>query len=271
MDVKTAFLNVDIDTEIFIEQPQGYQQNSNLACKLRKGIYGLKQSPRLWNKKLDTFMNTTGFQRSICDQSIYYKISPNSPSKNVLISIWVDDIIIVASSEQITDIKQNFKNEFQMTDQGNIAYILGISIIRNRSTKQIQLYQPQYIKTILERFQISKAHIAHTPSDTGTQLQKASENNVPDPKIPYRQAIGSLMYLMLTTRPDIAIALNKTAQHSSNYDDTHWTAVKRIIRYIKGTSNFALTLGITNNSNNDTQETILTGASDSDWAGDIDD
>ena len=112
-----------------------------------------------------------------------------------------------------------------------------------------------------------QANIAHTPSDTGTQLQKAQENNISNPNTPYRQAVGSLMYLMLTTRLDIATALNKAAQHSTNYDDTHWTAVKHIIRYIKGSSTLTLTLG----ANSNTQEIILTGASDSDWAGDIND
>src|SRR3954469_16406153 len=267
MDVKTAFLHGDIDTDIYVQQPQGYdRQYPNLACRLRKGLYGLKQAPRLWNKCIDDFLQQKGFKKCATEPCVYYQQYPTN--ERAYIGIWVDDIVIVATSSLIESIKAKLSNRFDMTDQDQISYILGISIKRDRAKRQIYLHQKRYIETILERFNMSKANTANTPSDTSNPLQKASDTNVSDPNVPYRQAIGALTYLMLATRPDIAMALNKAAQYSSNHNETHWTAVKRILRYIKATATFKLTLGNHNTSN---QEIILSGAADSDWAGDTND
>ena len=267
LDVKMAFLNGEIDTDIYIDQPEGYKNHKypNLVCKLRKGLYGLKQSPRLWNKKIDEFLKKNDFKQCLTDPCIYHQ---QFPDKNdiVILSIWVDDILIIALPNRLETIKQILKTEYKMTDLGPISFILGISIIRNRKTRQIKLHQPRHIKAALERFNMENANISHTPTEPSKQLQKATDSNIPNPNTPYRQAIGSLMYIALSTRPDIATALNKAAQHSINHDESHWIAVKRIFRYLKGTFNLALTLG--NTKNNDMK---LTAACDSDWAGDTDD
>ena len=132
MDVKTAFLNGEIDKEIYVEPPKGYHgnNNDNLVCRLRKSLYGLKQSPRLWNRRIDTFLLKNGLKRCSSDQSIYFKQSQN-PRDIIILGIWVDDIIIVSTLKNLADIKRSLNNEFKMSDQGPISSLLGISITRD--------------------------------------------------------------------------------------------------------------------------------------------
>lgn len=268
MDVKTAFLNGEIDTDLYINQPQGYQQNPDLVCKLQKGLYGLKQSPRLWNKRIDAFLSRQNFQRCQTDLCVYRK---NFDDRNfALFGIWVDDIVIISPPNHIETIKNTLKEEFKMSDLGPISYILGISVTRDRPNRTIHLHQSRYISDILERFNLTKCNPSSTPSDPSTRLVKPNSTNKIAQETPYRQAIGSLMYLMLATRPDISAALNKVAQFSNDYDSTHWIATKRILRYVKGTSEYSLALG--GLSRRDKTETLtLTGSCDADWGGDLTD
>ena len=208
MDVKTAFLNGEIDKEIYIEQPQGYREG-NLVCKLRKSLYGLKQSPRLWNKCIDTFLLKNNFKRCISDPSIYCQ---HTSSGIIILGIWVDDIIIVATPNLLAEFKTSLCNEFKMTDQGEISFILGISVIRDRRNHLIHLHQPRYISEILTKFNMSNCNPSSTPADISVKLSKSDDIiSKSSENIPYRQAVGSLMYLMLATRPDIAAAVNKVA------------------------------------------------------------
>src|SRR3954469_15021029 len=144
-----------------------------------------------------------------------------------------------------------------MTDEGNLTFILGISVSHNRDARTIHLSQPRYVDSILERFKMTDANPVDTPSDVNVKLRKPTNENDTS-TIPYCQAIGSLMYLMLATRPDIAAALNKVAQYSTNFDNTHWTGTKRIIRYVKGTKNFGLTLGASAHDESNKNDITLT-------------
>jgi len=128
MDVITAFLNEGIDKEVYVELPEGFNNNEDLVCMLRKSLYGLKQSPRLWNNKINTYLIKNGFKRCINDQCIYYKQDENGI---ILIGIWVDNIIIAASKNLLHQIKHQLTTEYKMTDQGEISFILGINITRN--------------------------------------------------------------------------------------------------------------------------------------------
>jgi transposase InsO family protein len=272
MDVKTAFLNGDIDAEVYVEQPQGFERgdkdNVKLYCRLNKGLYGLKQAARIWNKKITKHLIEQGFQQCANDPCIY--VRHGRANDYAMIGVWVGDLTIIAHRDKIDEIKKSLRQAFKMTDQGELSYILGISITRNRQERTIHLSQPRYAEAVLERFRMSDCHPVSTPADTSVRLvkPKANEGVTPqiiDDKVPYRQAIGSLMYLMLATRPDISAAVNKVAQYASSYDNSHWTAIKRILRYVKGTKDQGLTLG------GNVSEIRLLGSCDADWAGDLDD
>jgi len=151
-----------------------------------------------------------------------------------------------------------------MTDLGEVRSILGINIQRNRIERTISIDQTAYIENILHRFRMSDCKPVKTPVDPNVKLTKNIGNIQDELKKLYQQAIGSLMYAMLGTRPDIAYAVSLVSRYCANPDNAHWTAVKRIFRYLRGTTNFKLVY-----DGNNSQE--LHGFSDADWAGDRDD
>ena len=263
MDVVTAFLYGELEEEIFMEQPPGFEKKGDLVCRLKKSLYGLKQSPRQWYKLLDQFLRDKSYRRSDVDPCIYVKEDKDL----IMIALYVDDLIIASKSEKLMkETKQNLCDRFEMKDLGRLHYCLGIEILwRNDGTCSFN--QSKYIENVLERFSMKDCKPVSTPINSGTKLTKEmspttaeeiSEMNV----IPYRSAVGSLIYLVTGTRPDIAVAVGEVAKYSNNPGKQHWMAVKRILRYLKETVN----LGI----NCDPDSTELVGYSDADWAGDLD-
>ncbi len=174
LNVKTAFLNGNINTKIYIKQPQGYEKDPNLVCKLRKGIYGLKQSPQLWNQWIDSFLTRIGFKWCQSDLCIYHQWTAEGI---ILLGLWVDDITIISSPNLLDYIKTTLKNKFKMMDQGKISFILGISIMHDHSKWQIYLQQPCYIYSLLEHFNMTKCKAVSTPIKPSMQLFKPSNKN----------------------------------------------------------------------------------------------
>jgi hypothetical protein len=274
MDVKSAFLNGDLKEEVYIDQPEGYEvkidtdNSQKLACKLRKTLYGLKQSPREWYSKIDTFLEKNGYLRSHADHSVYVN------KEGSIVAVYVDDLIIVG--KKIADVelvKRRLHNEFKMTDLGELKLFLGIEIIRNRKTKNIQICQKNYINTMLKKFGMENSKAVFTPVQTGTKLSEATDKPKDEKqemaiheedtfnKTAYQQAVGSLMYVMVGTRPDLAFAVALVSKFCSNPSTTHWLAVKRIFRYLKGTANYGIEYQAT-------RADQLIGYCDSDWGND---
>jgi hypothetical protein len=237
MDVVTAFLIPDLDEEIYMAQPEGFETNEGLVCKLQKGLYGLKQSARIWNARLRQHLKSLGFQQSSCDPCIYI----NSTS-GIIVAVWVDDLIILGKDiNSIDKVKEGLRAEFEMKDLGELQYFLGIQVQRDRSNRRLHINQSGYISSILERFEMEDSKPASTPIATGTTLHKATDGDALVDIKPYQSLVGSQMYAMLCTRPDIAYAISQISQHSSAPTTTHQSTGKRGFRYLNATS----TMGIT--------------------------
>ena len=160
--------------------------------------------------------------------------------------------------------------EYKMTDQGEISFILGISITRNHEKWMIHLSQPRYIEAILKKFGLYDCNPSSTPGDISVILKKDDGNNEEAQKnIPYREAVGSLMYLMLCTRPDIANPMIKLAQYAANFNNVHWTVVKHVFWYLKGSIDNVLTLGNVEKVNK--RNVTLSGICDSNCTEDLND
>lgn len=264
MDVVTAFLYGELEEEIFMEQPPGFEKKKgNLVCRLKKSLYGLKQSPRQWYKLLDQFLRDKRYRRSDVDPCIYVK----GDKDLIMIALYVDDLIIASKSEKLMkETKQDLFDRFEMKDLGRLHYCLGIEMVwRNDGT--CSLNQSKYIENVLERFSMKDCKPVSTPINSGTKLTKEMSPKTKEEisemsLIPYRSAVGSLIYLVTGTRPDIAVAVGEVAKFSNNPGKQHWMAVKRILRYLKETVNVGI------NCNPDSTE--LVGYSDADWAGDLD-
>jgi transposase InsO family protein len=259
MDVSTAFLNGDIEETIYMKQPPGFIDplQPDAVCMLKKSLYGLKQSPRQWNRKLITFLLDSNFRQCDYDPCLFISLGPTK----VYVAVYVDDILISSSSEEeIARTKALFSSTFKMTDLGELEVFLGIKVTRSGSI--LQLSQEAYTCNILEKFGMKDCHPQPSPCDPSAVITEA--NNVPLPdNIPYRQAVGCLIYLATSTRPDLCFAVNQASRHLSSPTMFDWIQVKRIFRYLAGTKSF----GVSFDSNTPFR---LTAYADADWGGDID-
>ncbi|RKK17238.1 hypothetical protein BFJ67_g17769, partial [Fusarium oxysporum f. sp. cepae] len=257
MDVKTAFLYGGVKEEIYVTQPQGFDDKSGKVFRLRKALYGLKQSPRIWYQTLSDFLETLGFKPLNADVGVFIR-------GTTYIAVYVDDLLIAGpDKEEIRQIKAALSKKFEMTDLGPCQYYLGMSVRRDRRNKAIFLSQRAYVEKVLREFDMWESKPVTTPLRTSKfqpvpDEYKASETT----KLWYAKAIGSLMYAMLGTRPDIAFAVSLCSRYLGNPTNEHVQAVKRIMRYLRGTIDLELVFS--------GPLRPLVGYTDSDWAGDHD-
>jgi hypothetical protein len=259
MDVKTAFLNGDLEEEIYMVQPEGFVKpgEEHLVCKLIKSLYGLKQSSRAWNKKLHVELTKRGFTRCEADHSVYFK---RDEAGQVYLLVYVDDIIILADSQvALQACKDALSTTFKMTDLGETSHFLGMEVHRDREARLMYLHQAAYIRAMLERYGMADCAPLRIPLAVGAKLPVVTQEEKSFHNL-YQSMVGSLMYLMVATRPDLAYAVGAVSQFASGPDEEHLSAVKRILRYVKGTANYKLTLG------GELATLDLEGWSDADWA-----
>eukprot|EP00742_Colponemidia_sp_Colp-10_P002552 GILJ01002727.1.p2 GENE.GILJ01002727.1~~GILJ01002727.1.p2 ORF type:complete len:509 (+),score=47.37 GILJ01002727.1:627-2153(+) len=270
MDVTTAFLNGELMEEIFVQPPEGAPCPTHSVWKLKKALYGLKQAPRAWNQRLHDTLSGTDFKfsRGTADHSIYIR---KRGEKMFFIVVYVDDLLLVTNSvSELNETREHLKSKFDMKDLGEAKYILGIEILRNRPRRSLTLNQSKYIQDMLKKFGMDESKPIGTPMEKDAKLTKMMSPTTEAERrkmveTPYRNAVGSLMYCMVGTRPDISVAVGVVSQYLTDPGFQHWKAVKRIFRYLKGTIDVGLELGMGN------QELLLTGFCDSDWGGNLDD
>ncbi|KMQ89570.1 retrovirus-related gag-pol polyprotein [Lasius niger] len=259
LDAKTAFLNGKLEQSIYMKQPPGFNADNeeNLVCKLKKGIYGLKQAARLWNDEVHKALINIGFERSKNDNCLYTK--PEGSGWCYLL-VYVDDIIVAAKSNQtVVEIKNQIAEKFDIQDLGNIKYYLGIEVIKD-DNGTYYLCQSNYIKRIINEFDMIDAKISNVPMETGYIRTRRDTDELLLTNNRYRKLIGCLLYISISTRPDIATSVSILSQRVSNPSQADWNESKRVLRYLKGTMMKKLALSKTNN------EEFLHGYADADYA-----
>lgn len=263
VDVTTAFLNGELEEEVYMKQPPGFsaEGQENLVCKLKKSIYGLKQSPRCWNSTLHNQLKSMGFLQTTSDPCIYR----DSGGEPFFIGVYVDDIILAGDSQaKMKEVKEALAQKFDIKDMGKLHYFLGIKVIQDEKTGDIWIGQPAYAETLLKRFKMDQAKPVSTPVSTEIKFVNATEDDEYVDQQVYQSGIGSLLYLSVGTRPDITFAVSNLAKFCTKLTQQHWTGVKRIMRYLKGTIHYGILY-----TKQSSQECI--GYSDADWAGDVND
>ena len=266
MDADTAFLNAPIDEDIFIKPPAGIELPPGKTCfKLLKALYGLKQSPRQWNTHLNGHIEKLGFTKMISDTCVYLK---RFEQGICILAIYVDDLVIAASSLTIiNDVKNMFKSIYQIKDLGQINTILGCRVQQNTELSTITMDQSFYVKNILKTFFPQGLNSTETPMASTTILINSDSPSTVEEKeqmlkFPYRQAVGSLLWLAGGTRPDISYSVSQVARFSANPGINHWKAVVKIFRYLQGSINLAIKF--TNNSSSNSPLVDIVGYVDSD-------
>lgn len=260
-DVSTAFLNGNLNEEVYMEIPEGLEikDRKNKVWKLQKAVYGLKQASRSWNERADKSLTSLGFKRASLEFCVYYKIEKNSCT---IIALFVDDFLILWNNNKEKEfLKNELLKNFKIKDLGKAKFFLGINIEQDDVKGEIRLNQKQYISTLLEKFQMTDCAEKKTPLEAKRTNNETLISEPPNFDIPYQNLIGSLMYLTVSTRPDLAYALSFLSQFNQRPTDTLWRDAKRVLRYLKHTSDKSLVF-------KRGQKLELEGYVDADWAAD---
>ncbi|KZV80781.1 hypothetical protein EXIGLDRAFT_569675, partial [Exidia glandulosa HHB12029] len=256
IDIKGAYLNGQLtdDEVVYMRQPPGFEApgTAGKVCRLLKTLYGLKQSGRRWYQRLvEILCGKLAFTRSEVDQAVFFKVVRGG--QLVIVVVHVDDCTIAASTVQLVrEFKNDVRKHVEITDLGELHWLLGIEVRRDRDAKTLALSQKSYIESILRRYNLEDVKPVSIPMDPNTRLSSAdapssaSEYALMRDK-PYAEAVGSLMYAMLGTRPDISYAVTTLGRFSRNPGLPHWNAVLRVFKYLKGTRDAWLTYGTTSN------------------------
>nr|ABN08974.1 gag-pol polyprotein, putative [Medicago truncatula] len=260
MDVKSAFLNGYLHEEVFVEQPKGFIDPNfpDHVYKLKKALYGLKQAPRAWYERLTEFLINQGYKKGGTDKTLFVKKEHGGV---MIAQIYVDDIVFGGMSNQMVQhFVQQMQSEFEMSLVGELTYFLGLQIRQMEDT--IFISQSKYAKNIVRKFGLDNASHKRTPTATHLKLSK-DENGVAVDQSLYRSMIGSLLYLT-ASRPDITFAVGVCARYQAEPKMSHLAQVKRILKYVNGTTDYGVLYSHSNNSQ-------LIGYCDADWAGSADD
>jgi transposase InsO family protein len=259
LDIKTAFLNGELEEEIYMQPPEGFPpKEAGNVWKLKKSIYGLKQAARMWYKKFKSSLDEMGFQRTNSDHAVFTRRTGGF----ACVAFHVDDTLIITRDEAMKSrVKEEISHHFETKDLGKVKLFCGFEITRDRSARTITVGQERYNKIILERFGLENARPVTTPMAINLQLER-QENATIDVHL-YQSMLGSLMYAAVGTRPDISFAVNTLAQHASAPGEEHLRALKRIFQYLIGTKSYKLVF------NGRTKDRTLIGFVDADWAGDV--
>lgn len=279
LDITTAYLNGTIEEEIFMEKPQMLMESleeivkrrgthdsigirakkmiselrqGNTVCRLNKSLYGFKQAGHQWHKKFDHKLRSLKLKPTTTDPCVY---SMKREGELLLVLIYVDDVLVAyRQTSNLNYIRNGLIEKFDIKDLGSAKYCLGIEI--TQTEEYIAISQSGYIREIIHRFGMENSNPVSTPVDLSQKLKEAIPGN--DVKRPYRELIGALNYLSVATRPDISFIVSALSQFNTCHGDQHWTAAKRVLRYLKGTINHGMVYSKTSHR--------VTGFVDADWA-----
>ena len=217
IDIKAAYLNGELtsDERIFMRQPPGHEEELKgwgWVLKLSKSLYGLKQAGRHWYQKLVDIMLKLGFSRCVGDEAVFYSRSLDN-GVLIIMLVHVDNCTIVGKSKVLVEqFKMEIAKFVDITDLGDLHWILRIEVCQIREDQRLLLSQNSYIDSILHRYGFKDSKQISTPMDPNVQLTSAQSSTTTKEfaavrNVPYHEAIGSLMYTMLGTRPDICFAI----------------------------------------------------------------
>jgi hypothetical protein len=258
LDITSAFLNGKIDKEIYMEQPEGFNDGTGRVCLLKKSLYGLKQAPRIWNSDIHNTLTSLSFKQCRTDPCVYVL---NTNGKLLYLLVYVDDIVIAYTDDQQLDsVVKSLQQAYVVQVCGELKWILGQKV--SNSEDSITISQDLYVKKMLEKYGMKDC----TPVSTPAVEAAPSSEDAPVDLYEFRSIVGSLMHATNRTRPDLAFATNQVCRYMNNATTVHLTAVKRILRYLKGNSNAAIKFVKSNNP--EEAKVKVVGYCDASWGND---
>ncbi|GJS73948.1 retrovirus-related pol polyprotein from transposon TNT 1-94 [Tanacetum coccineum] len=236
MDVKTAFLNGELNEVVYVSQPEGFvdPDQPTHVYRLKKALYGLKQAPRAWYDKLSRFLMSTGFSKGVVDPTLFTR---KTCKHILLVQIYVDDIIFASTNPKSCEtFAKEMSSTFKMSMMGQMSFFLGLQVSQN--PRGIFINQSKYALEILKKYRLESRASVDTPMVEKMKLDEDRQGKLVDPTC-FRRMVGSLMYLS-ASRPDIVFVVCMCARYQAKPTKKHLHAIKRIFRYLKGTIHMGL-------------------------------
>ena len=247
LDIITAFLESLMKETVYVEQPHGFEEPKGTSCArvchLLRALYGLKQSPREWYLTLVDYLKSLGYERLEHDHCVFVH------QNGIIIAIYVDDLLLLGPDlAKIGQLKKQLSDRFCMRDMGAISWYLGMEVTRDRANRTFFIDQTAFIDRMLKDLGMEKCKSAKVPMDSGTEMVKnrymgedyeATKEEIQG----YQSLVGTLLWLACMTRPDISFAVGKCSRYASNPTPSHDVALKRIVRYLKGSKELGLRYG----------------------------
>lgn len=263
VDIVAAFLNGDIDKVLYMDPPEGSGIPAGKVVRLDKCLYGLHQSPRQFNKALDSWLKEQGFIPSRADACLYIR---TQGEELIMLSLHVDDQLIASNSRPALDLfKSQLNAKFECKDMGPVGYFLGFNIYRDREQRKLYISQEHYIEALLDRFGMADCSPNKIPLPSGFKPIPATDDEFAKAKhLPYAQIVGSILYASTISRPDLAQPASVLSRFISKWNESHYAAAKHLLRYIRGTSDLCLVFDA------NCGKRIIEGYADADWGGDLD-
>ena len=249
LDISTAFLHGTVENEVYVEQPHGFVEGTNLVCKLVKALYGLKQAPRAWYAKLKEALLLLGFRASQAYTSFWILCDRDGNPVAYMTSV-VDDMAIAAPTRALTSrIAADILRRFKGTLGGRLNHYSGFKATWLQ--RSVVLTQEAHVKAMLHSFEPLQQDWSprQLPMAAGTRLTADGvQGQAKSPllnviKYPYRALIGGMNYVACLTRPDIAYTVNQLARYSNAPTIAHWIVAIDCLRYLKSTTTWGIELG----------------------------
>ena len=263
-DIKNAYLNGVLHEEIYMRQPPGLEDGTGRVCRLQKTLYGLKQAGNVWNTTFTSALKDLSFEQMKHNYCVYLR---RDEDKFAMLLLWVDDIIAITNAEGTIDqITNDLKRKFEIKSLGAPKFLLGIEVNYDRERRSLSLSLTHYINQVLEQLGLADCNPVATPLDPNVNLDYEEgedlDGHSDDASYAYSALIGKLLRMATIFRVDISFAAGRLGQFTCNPKPHHWTATKRVFRYLKGTKDYRMWYG----RKGDTAEEVFQIYCDADWA-----
>lgn len=257
IDIKNAFIQGDLEEEVYMQQPPGCGDGSSKVCRLRKSLYGLKQAPRVWNKKLHTFLTSYGAKQCLSDGALYLL---QLDEGLVLILVYVDDIVIASKPlQQVQSVKKAILAQFSGKDLGETDFFLQMAVQRDRKRHTLRLCQQRHIQQIVTTCGLESAKKKNIPMIGKVYDDPDGASLTEDGATQYRSIIGGIMHVSNYTRPDVSFAVNYLSRFMAVPAANHLARAKDLVAYLHATADDCLVLG--------GESLTIHGCCDADYAG----
>jgi hypothetical protein len=257
MDVVSAYLLGELEEDAYLEVPHGLDVPQGKVLKAVKGLPGLKQSGRTWNRKITTFFEEHGLQSLPADHSVFV-----NKERTLIVALYVDDLLLFAQTvKEIQPLKQALSAAFEMKDLGEAKFVLGISITRSRAARTLVIDQEHYIRDMLEEHGLDSGRTIATPADGYANLVTREPGEPAADIKDFQKLLGKLNWLVRASRPDIAFVVQKLSQFAHDPGAKHLGGAYRLLRYLSGTRAYGIKYART-------AQPLLEGYADADFAAD---